>query len=326
MIRAIRSVLHPMQTLQLWVSSSTLGTWPSQYLLPTSATSAERLLVSYGQPPAASSSVIVHRESPGDDDSHVLRQAANSAPTDRQGTGSSSLSFMELDSLPSGHGPSGTPMVAPPTAVVERPEFSPIHASIRGVYGRLGPGWRIVSHDQTWSGQWGPQEVSQHINWKELMVIWKVTQLRHLQVSAISVYCDNMPTIVYIKKFGGTKSAPLLELARRIWISCVRRNTKILLTYVPSLFNPAGAPSRLLAQQVEWRMSRAYFHRLDQKWGPHQVDLFAQRNNHLLPCRVAWRPDPQAVAHDALQMSWQPLRRLYVCLPWNLLPVIFRRY
>jgi Reverse transcriptase (RNA-dependent DNA polymerase)/DNA N-6-adenine-methyltransferase (Dam) len=186
-------------------------------------------------------------------------------------------------------------------------------------------GWGIVWHDQTWSGQWGPQEVSQHINWKELMVIWKVTQLRHLQGSVIRVYCDNMTTIAYVNKFGGTKSAPLLELARRIWNSCLRTNTRILLTYVPSLFNPADAPSRQLAQQVEWRMSRTYFQRLDQKWGPHQVDLFAHRNNHLLPRYVAWRPDPQAVAHDALQMSWQHLGRLYICPPWNLLPAIVQK-
>jgi hypothetical protein len=186
-------------------------------------------------------------------------------------------------------------------------------------------GWGIVWNNRTWCGRWRPQQMTHHINWKELMVIWKVTQLRHLQGSSIRIYCDNMTTIAYINKFGGTRSAPLMELARQIWNSCLRTNTRIILTYVPSMFNPADAPSRQFTQQVEWRMSKTFFRHLDKKWGPHQVDLFAHQNNHLLPKYVAWKPDPQAMATDALQMTWQHLGRLYICPPWNLLPLIVQR-
>jgi hypothetical protein len=41
-------------------------------------------------------------------------------------------------------------------------------------------GWGIVWNQRTWNGLWIQQEPLQHINYKELLVIWKVIQLQQL--------------------------------------------------------------------------------------------------------------------------------------------------
>ena len=38
---------------------------------------------------------------------------------------------------------------------------------------------------------------------------------------------------------------------------------------------------------------------IDQRYGPHLVDLFATLDNRLLNRLVSWRPDPSAIAVDA---------------------------
>ena len=38
---------------------------------------------------------------------------------------------------------------------------------------------------------------------------------------------------------------------------------------------------------------------MQELFGPHSVDLFATRDNRLLPRFVSWRPDPESVATDA---------------------------
>src|ERR1700731_1985401 len=42
----------------------------------------------------------------------------------------------------------------------------------------------------------------------------------------------------------------------------------------------------------------------ERKWGPHSVDMFAHRLNHLLPQFVTWKRDPMAMATDAMTLSW----------------------
>lgn len=186
-------------------------------------------------------------------------------------------------------------------------------------------GWGIVTQNHTWRGQWNTKDQQQHINWKELMVIWKAIHLPKFQGKCLQIYCDNMTTIAYVNKFGGTRSPLLMDLANSIWNYCLTTNTRIQLHYIPSAFNPADSPSRRLQHQIEWRLAHHYFQHLNQLWGPHHVDLFASHLNHQLPKYVSWKWDPLAMATDAMSLDWSNLGRLYICPPWNLLPLIIQR-
>jgi hypothetical protein len=57
------------------------------------------------------------------------------------------------------------------------------------------------------------QELPFHINYKELLVILKTVQIPQLQGISMRIYCDNMKTIAYANKFGGTRSEAISALA-----------------------------------------------------------------------------------------------------------------
>lgn len=50
----------------------------------------------------------------------------------------------------------------------------------------------------------------------------------------------------------------------------------------------------------DWKLDQIVFARLNDLWGPLEVDLFARRLTNQLPSYVSWRPDPEAEATDAL--------------------------
>jgi hypothetical protein len=186
-------------------------------------------------------------------------------------------------------------------------------------------GWGIVEGHHSWSGQWKTHEQQLHINQKELLTIWKALQLNRWTNQTIRILCDNTTTIAYVNKFGGTRSLPLLSIAQRIWDFCLRTNTRLQLSYVPSAFNPADAPSRRLISQLEWRISPTYFQRLEKKWGPHSIDMFASHLNRQTPRYVSWKPEPTAWATDAMSLNWNHLGHLYLCPPWNLLAQVIAK-
>jgi hypothetical protein len=61
---------------------------------------------------------------------------------------------------------------------------------------------------------------------------------------------------------------------------------------------------------------------IDNKWGPHQMDLFASDKNKKIPRYMSWRHHPSAYAQDALHQPWKNFGRLYVSPSWNLLPQV----
>jgi hypothetical protein len=186
-------------------------------------------------------------------------------------------------------------------------------------------GWGIVIGQRTWSGTWTSTERQEHINWKELQVIYLAVTLPEVQGQVVNLVCDNTTTIAYIEKFGGTRSPGLMELADRVWQHCLATGTRLRTTYVPSAFNPADAPSRRMQEQLEWSMDKSFFHHLDKMWGPHHIDLFASALNRQVHNFVSWKPHPQATATDAMTQSWKRMGNLYICPPWNLLPRILQQ-
>ncbi|PVU89883.1 hypothetical protein BB561_005126 [Smittium simulii] len=68
---------------------------------------------------------------------------------------------------------------------------------------------------------------------------------------------DNNTTLAYIKKFGGTTSVTLLEVAENIWAHCLKTKTRPQVAYVSTYLSP----------------------KLNKKFDPHDVDLFATDGN-----------------------------------------------
>ena len=116
---------------------------------------------------------------------------------------------------------------------------------------------------------------------------------------------DNMTSVAYINKKGGRKSN-LNSIARCIWLWALERNIWLSAVHVPGVLNvEADMASRTKYDcESEWQLNRQIFDRLNDKFGPFQVDLFASRLNAQCPIYFAWRPDPGAIAIDALSHTW----------------------
>jgi len=165
-------------------------------------------------------------------------------------------------------------------------------------------GWGIVLPNRVISCPWSAQESQHSINWRELRTVLHAVHLPKVQGKVIQIHSDSMMTLAYVTKFGGTRSTPLMDLARQIWTHCLQTGMRIMTSFIKSEDNPADRPSRALWLQTEWTLGPTLFHQIDQMWGPHTVDLFASRNNTQLPRFISWKPDPQAVATNALTVPW----------------------
>ena len=61
---------------------------------------------------------------------------------------------------------------------------------------------------------------------------------------------------------------------------------------------------RIASDEGQNRLCPKVFHKINQKLGPLQVDLFASRLTTQLPHCAGWRPDPEAMACDAFSLDW----------------------
>jgi hypothetical protein len=186
-------------------------------------------------------------------------------------------------------------------------------------------GWGVVMGNKTCKGLWSTDLINKHINYKELMTVLFALKRPEALGRTVNIISDNITTIAFINRFGGTRSPELMKLAKRIWEWCLKTGTRIKTTYVPSSFNPADAPSRRLIGQLEWSISKRFFGKINRLWGPHHVDLFASATNHQLPQFMTWNPTPGAIGYNALNHDWRKLGNIYLCPPWNLLPIVLQK-
>ena len=68
------------------------------------------------------------------------------------------------------------------------------------------------------------------------------------------------------------------------------------------------------------------FHKIQQKWSPLEVDMFASRLTTQLKRLFSWRPDSEAEALDAFNQDWSSLQgRGYANPPSNLVGRVLNR-
>ena len=81
---------------------------------------------------------------------------------------------------------------------------------------------------------------------------------------------------------------------------CYQAQILLVAVHRPGKVNVrADRLSRWKKDHTDIRLKPAVFRQIDQRYGPHSVDLFATRDNALLNRFVSWRPDPSAIAVDA---------------------------
>ena len=122
----------------------------------------------------------------------------------------------------------------------------------------------------------------------------------------------------YVNRMGGTRSPVLSSLAIQLWQCSLERNLSITAKYLPGVDNcVADEESRVIQSTAEWQLHQPIFQQILETLGNCNIDLFATRLNAQLKQFVSWRPDPDSVGANGLQLplnGWDEYALLPFCL------------
>ena len=110
-----------------------------------------------------------------------------------------------------------------------------------------------------------------------------------------------------------------MKITTQFWNWCLQKGIMVSAEHLPGRLNVgANQESRAKGDSSDWRLNPTVFQNLMSQLGPCQVDLFASRLNAQLESYMSWKPDPGAIATDALSLPWTDLRG-YVFPPFSLI-------
>lgn len=183
-------------------------------------------------------------------------------------------------------------------------------------------GWGAVWEGNSSGGRWGDHEKTLHINVLELRAVWLGlnTFCRQCHGVDIKVESDNTTTVTYLNNQGGTRSLECNEQARQIWNWCETRELWLWASHIPGVSNEeADFESRNFTENTEWGLNKKIFQRICDRWGTPDVDLFASRLNHQVPCYASWGPDPFCSFVNAFTFKWSEFDLCFIFPPFRLM-------
>jgi hypothetical protein len=181
------------------------------------------------------------------------------------------------------------------------------------------------AEDET-GGYWSQDESEMHINYKELLAVWLGIQslCANIRDEHIKILCDNTTAVAYINNKGGTKKL-CNQVARQIWMWCQNNNNFITAAHLPGEKNVrADRASRCIHDNMEWQLNKNLFQHICNKLGQPDIDLFASRLNCQTNLYMSWKPDPGALAIDAMSESWSKYY-FYAFPPFNMIGRILQK-
>jgi len=211
-----------------------------------------------------------------------------------------------------------------------------LHSSLTLKCGSSLDGWGSVltgeSHTSspiTTNGGWSHSERKHHVNYLEIKAILLGLQslCAKYKNCAVSVLSDNQTAVTYIRNMGGTHSRECNLITREVILWCKERDLSLIISHIPGKLNVnADRSSRHnLHDDTEWSLDNYNFNNLVDLWGKPDVDLFATRLNAQLPCYVAWKPDPGAVAIDAFTINWSEYNLIYCFPPFSIIGRVLQK-
>ena len=89
---------------------------------------------------------------------------------------------------------------------------------------------------------WSAQEMKYHNNILELLAAKLAIQTftKYRDVKVIHLLVDNIMTLTYLVKMGGTQNLKMVELAKEIWEYFLKWGITITAEYLPSELNVAA--------------------------------------------------------------------------------------
>uniref|UniRef100_H3BCB5 Reverse transcriptase RNase H-like domain-containing protein n=1 Tax=Latimeria chalumnae TaxID=7897 RepID=H3BCB5_LATCH len=172
-------------------------------------------------------------------------------------------------------------------------------------------GWGTSLPPEVAQGQWSRVEACHHINYLELLAMFKALWRfeGHLQGQSVLLRANNKMAVSYVSGQGGTVSRPplsILALQMLNWVAT--RDIHLSAVYVPGEQNLiANTLSRRVNAMVEAALSDLAFQQIIERWGRPDVGIFAAPSNAKVPCFISRVPMEGAVPADTFSLAWTSL-------------------
>ncbi|MCG7876485.1 MAG: reverse transcriptase domain-containing protein [Candidatus Thiodiazotropha endolucinida] len=175
-------------------------------------------------------------------------------------------------------------------------------------------------------GTWSESQQKLHINLLELEAVFLTIKhfLPILKNKTVLVRSDSTTVVQYITKQGGTKSPPLCYRTWDLWNFAIQNNIHIKAAHILGCRNTlADQLSRVRIQPTEWMLHKSVVQRIFHLWGSPLIDLFASVKNRQTQIFCSWIPHQDALALDALSISWENMFA-YAYPPICLIPKVLK--
>ena len=165
-------------------------------------------------------------------------------------------------------------------------------------------GSRHLKEDEA-RGFFSCRESKNSSNWRELTAVSLTPRAAapRLRNQVLLIETDNLVTKAYINHLGGRKPV-LSAIARDIWSTAHQFGIQPIAVHRPGKLNQrADKLSRWKRDSTDLQLRPDLFKKADRRWGPHSIDLFANRLNRQTRRYCSWRLDPHSVASDGLLLT-----------------------
>ena len=186
-------------------------------------------------------------------------------------------------------------------------------------------GWGFEINGIPFSGQFD-ETMNYPIHTLELLAVWfallKVTE----RGAAIQVLCDNSNAVTAVRRCTSTVYH-LTMISELIWKRATALGWVLTMSHIQGKFNVlADQLSRNVTLSTEWSLSREDFEKFILKENRRlRIDLFATKLNNKLKKFVSPCPDKMAHKVDAMAISWDKWKHLYLYPPTTLISKVLAK-
>ena len=189
-------------------------------------------------------------------------------------------------------------------------------------------GWGAVCNHVTAGGLWTPDEQQFHINYLEMLAIFRgLQELCDKNSMHVRVMSDNTTAVMVLRNMGTSHSKVCDDMCKVIWKWCIERNIWLTIHHIPGKLNIiADKISRNKdLTSAEWKINPSILKNCLKKFSfTPTIDLFASKLNHQLERYVSYQPDTSAYAVDAFSLQWSEYE-FYAFPPFSLIPKVLNK-
>ena len=172
-------------------------------------------------------------------------------------------------------------------------------------------GWGAIVGEHRVSRIWTPSQRELSINLREMMAVqndlFGFSSL--LRGKTIALFCDNVTTVAYLRRLGGTRSQVLFLKTREILLWVESMKITLLPQFIQGSLNTRAdllsRPNLVIGS--EWTLHQEVVQDLLRQWLAI-IDLFATSLTARLPVFFAPAWEPKAVGVDAFLQPWDNLQ------------------